>query len=186
MLTLHRYCADLPRVWLAGLEDNRVDAVEGDTVEVSCLTESNPPADTVWRHAGTGQVVSRSGQLRVEGVTREQAGSYLCTASNTVGTSPGAALELTVRYGAGVVGVEPSPGRMEGVLGAGLELHCEGEGNPAPLYSWLQQTPGGPVVRSTSSSLNIPQLAYQDQGEYFCQVSKPCDQCQCHRIFGSI
>ena len=71
--------------------------VEGDTVSLSCTSEASPSASVMWYRAGSGQIITRQHQLRLEAVTKEQAGGYVCRANNTVGTSEPAMAEITVQ-----------------------------------------------------------------------------------------
>jgi hypothetical protein len=61
--------------------------VEGASVRLSCQVDANPRADVLWYRAGSGEIVSRSAELRLERVGRAQAGRYLCQANNSVGAS---------------------------------------------------------------------------------------------------
>lgn len=62
-------------------------AVEGETVNVSCSVESNPPASVVWRHGDTGDVVISGPRLLLAAISRTRAGRYICEATNTIGSS---------------------------------------------------------------------------------------------------
>ena len=62
-------------------------AVEGETVNVSCSVESNPPASVVWRHGDTGDVVISGPRLLLAAISRTGAGRYICEATNTIGSS---------------------------------------------------------------------------------------------------
>ena len=68
--------------------------VEGASVRVTCLVDANPRADVLWYRDGSGEIVARTAELRLERVGRAEAGRYLCQANNSVGVSQPA--EVTV------------------------------------------------------------------------------------------
>ena len=71
--------------------------VEGDTVDLTCDTDAEPAASVLWYRAGSGRIVSRQPLLRLDGVTREQAGEYVCSANNSVGTSQPDSVNIAVQ-----------------------------------------------------------------------------------------
>ena len=71
--------------------------VEGDTVEVTCAVDSEPLASVLWYRAGSGHIMSRQPLLRLDQVTREQAGEYVCSANNSVGTSQPDSVNIVVQ-----------------------------------------------------------------------------------------
>ncbi len=78
-----------------------------------------------------------------------------------------------VSVGPVIKSVGPSA-QLEKLLGEKLELTCEGEGQPAPDYTWIQEsaTAGAPPqVRGHNRRLVVHDLTYQDQGRYRCEAS---------------
>jgi len=71
--------------------------VEGASVRVSCQVDANPRPDVLWYRAGSGEIVSRSAELRLERVGRAEAGRYLCQANNSVGASTPAQITVGVQ-----------------------------------------------------------------------------------------
>ena len=71
--------------------------VEGDTVDLTCDTDAEPAASVLWYRAGSGRIVSRQPLLRLDGVTREEAGEYVCSANNSVGTSQPDSVNIAVQ-----------------------------------------------------------------------------------------
>ena len=71
--------------------------VEGDTVDLTCATDAEPAASVLWYRAGSGHIVARQPLLRLAGVTREQAGEYVCSANNSVGTSQPDTVNIAVQ-----------------------------------------------------------------------------------------
>ena len=61
---------------------------EGSKVEISCSAAGYPKPEVHWEvKTKPGQVLSKESTLVLRQVTPEQAGEYLCVATNTQGTS---------------------------------------------------------------------------------------------------
>ena len=88
------YFTDAPLVSVSPAQHSYV---EGDTVDLTCATDAEPPASVLWYRAGSGHIVARQPLLRLDGVTREQAGEYVCSANNSVGTSQPDTVNIAVQ-----------------------------------------------------------------------------------------
>ena len=66
-------------------------------MEVTCAVDSEPLASVLWYRAGSGHIMSRQPLLRLDQVTREQAGEYVCSANNSVGTSQPDSVDIVVQ-----------------------------------------------------------------------------------------
>ena len=81
---------------------------EGDTVSLSCTTDSNPPASVTWRKI-SGSSVGVAGQppagtmltsqpsFTIQSVSKESAGRYECVAENALGLSEPSTVNLKVK-----------------------------------------------------------------------------------------
>jgi len=144
--------------------------VEGDTVDVTCATDAEPAASVLWYRAGSGHIVARQPLLRLEGVTREQAGEYVCSANNSVGTSQPDTVNIAVQYAPTIKALAPAL-QLHRLLRSKVELSCEADGSPSPSYTWLQHTDEGAIPRGEGRLLVLLSLDYQDQGRYECRAS---------------
>ena len=64
--------------------------VEGeDSVSLTCEADSNPESELAWRKEGNRRVLSSSQVLDLGVVSRTDIGTYTCTATNQLGSSPG-------------------------------------------------------------------------------------------------
>ena len=70
--------------------------VEGRTVNVSCSSDSLPVADIRWINASNTKVIANSKIFVFSPVSRNDAGSYYCNATNAAGTSRSEAISLAV------------------------------------------------------------------------------------------
>ncbi|KAG6463570.1 hypothetical protein O3G_MSEX013951, partial [Manduca sexta] len=89
-----------------GSKLNPNDIEEGDDVYFECVVRANPPAyKVVWEHDGQimthnqrAGVIAGSAHLALQGVSRDQAGKYACTASNVEGDGRSQPVHLQVIY----------------------------------------------------------------------------------------
>ena len=69
---------------------------EGKNVTLSCNVTWNPTPKITWTKDGSVKVLSEAERFTILNVAREQAGDYVCTARNGMGTSANTTLTLTV------------------------------------------------------------------------------------------
>lgn len=71
---------------------------EDDVFTVKCNTTGNPSPHVKWQKVGANQTYVMHGQevLNFTIVTKQQAGTYLCEAENSLGTAS-TSIELTVQ-----------------------------------------------------------------------------------------
>ena len=69
--------------------------VEGTTVNISCSSDSQPVADIKWINASNA-IITNSKFLAFNPVSRNNAGSYYCNATNVAGTLQSEATLLVV------------------------------------------------------------------------------------------
>ena len=145
------------------------------SVQLSCNVNSNPASTVSWARldpAGHQRKVHSGPELELKPVRRENGGTYLCTASNTVGQSEPGQTSVSVMFPPGRVEVRPAGSRVVAGLGNSTRLECQAEGQPAPRYQWLHTTASGETtVRSYSSQLLISSVSYRDQGQYSCTAT---------------
>ena len=60
-----------------------------DSVSLNCEVDSNPESEIAWRKEGNRRVLSSSPLLDLGVVSRTDIGTYTCTATNQLGSSPG-------------------------------------------------------------------------------------------------
>jgi len=145
--------------------------LEGGSVNLSCEVAANPPAVVSWRHLNTGQVVAHSAHLVLASVSRARAGSFVCEATNSLATSQSSEAVIDVKYGATVVSVDPQGGVDRAYGSRDTELRCRGDANPPPQYRWVRQSAAGAVTLGHEAALRLGELRYEDQGEYYCEVT---------------
>ncbi|XP_032084325.1 sialic acid-binding Ig-like lectin 10 [Thamnophis elegans] len=76
---------------------SELTAQEGDSLELFCQADSNPPATTSWEKRDGHLQKPLDNQLRLTNLTVEDEGVYVCTATNMLGTVQGF-FRLSVTY----------------------------------------------------------------------------------------
>ena len=100
MLIICHYVSDLPHVSVDMSGDQVIglgDISQGDSVSITCNTNGNPAPDVVWYRDGSGEIVSRQETMTISDIRRDQAGTYVCQANNSVGQSDPKKIELQVK-----------------------------------------------------------------------------------------
>ena len=158
------------------------------SVSLTCRAESNPPATVWWRKMGEEEELTEEAVLEFNPVRREDTGTYVCQAENSVGRSEEEKSVVdvlcksiddnnddtdddNVTDGPEIVTTDPSDVVTVMVHNQTI-LTCNAEGNPVVSYTWLHQLPGGQVrKRSRIPDLVIEDVGYHDQGEYTCMAT---------------
>ena len=145
---------------------------EGDSVTLTCESDSNPPATIHWRKLGReNEFLGNTASLALGPVTRDTAGTYQCTGENELGLSQPQTLMLEVEYGPVIEAVSPQA-KVEAVAGEELLLRCSAQASLVPNYQWLQQLASGEVlVRGYEPTLEIESINYEHQGQFVCKAS---------------
>ncbi|CAH0721447.1 unnamed protein product, partial [Brenthis ino] len=148
----------VPKVELRmGSKMNPNDIEEGDDMYFECIVSANPSAyKVVWEHNGQimkhnqrAGVIAGSAHLALQGVSREQAGKYVCIASNVEGDGRSAPVNLHVIF-------KPvCKNKVAAIVGAAINeaarVACEVDAFPPPEnFQWTLNNSLGTVELPTS------------------------------------
>ncbi|KAM7442287.1 Hemicentin-1 [Porites harrisoni] len=147
---------------ISGLPPNTV-IQEGKNVTLYCNVTGNPSPKITWTKDGSVKVLSEAERFIILNVTRQQAGDYVCTARNGMGTSANTTLMLTVHYPSSV-GTRPINQTV--MEGQNVTLHCNATGNPAPNITWTKD--GNAVVLYQGETYTIYNIQREAAGGYTC------------------
>ncbi|XDV16446.1 hypothetical protein PO909_016156 [Leuciscus waleckii] len=135
--------------------------VEGDSVTLNCISDSNPPAEISWIKGGT--IVGSGRIYSISKISSDDSGEYKCKSINEHGEKY-SAVNLNVIYPPKSVSVVISPCGVI-VEGDSVTLNCISDSNPPAEISWFK---GGTIVGS-GRIYNISKISSDDSGEYKCK-----------------
>ncbi|CAC5394889.1 unnamed protein product [Mytilus coruscus] len=150
-------------------DENPYQVIENTTnIQLTCMVIYANPAVTSYRWYKDGVKVSTAATYTILKVYRSHTGSYICDASNTVGSSdPSSVIQLDVLYG---VSLKLSETEISINESERLELSCIGDGNPLPkitcVYRHNSTTVGKQKANVTTISEDHANCA--DTGLYTC------------------
>uniref|UniRef100_A0A3Q3VSF8 Fibroblast growth factor receptor-like 1 n=1 Tax=Mola mola TaxID=94237 RepID=A0A3Q3VSF8_MOLML len=171
----------------------------GRTMKLPCPVEGDPPPLIMWTkdgrniHSGWTRFRVLQHALRIKEVETEDAGTYICKATNGFGS-------VNVNYTLIVVGkslvkdvltdswvrprfTQPSKMRKRVIarpVGSSVRLKCTASGNPRPDIVWLKDSrplvdehsrAGGEEGKKKRWTLSLKNLTPEQSGKYTCHVS---------------
>ncbi|CAH3185759.1 unnamed protein product [Porites lobata] len=144
----------------------------GESVILRCAVRAgNPSPSLVWEREGNKPLnSSKDGILVISSATGDSQGTYICRATNNLGTSEAIAF-LTVQAEPKIM-VSPS-NSISVTAGSSVTLECAAVGDPPPVVQWipqghsnLQLMESGPGVLK----LIVKNITSSNQGNYTCQA----------------
>ncbi|XP_063636218.1 nephrin-like [Cydia splendana] len=174
-----------------GSKLNPNDIEEGDDVYFDCSVRAHPQAyKVVWEHNGQimthsqrAGVIAGQAHLALQGVSRENAGKYVCTASNVEGDGRSAPVTLQVIYKP--VCKKKAPAIVGAALHESARVACEVDAYPAPKnFQWTLNNSMGTVeldsekitTKNGQSILTYTPTAEGDYGSLSCRATNLAGQ----------
>ncbi|XP_059424832.1 B-cell receptor CD22-like [Carassius carassius] len=134
--------------------------VEGDSVTLSCSSDSNPPAGISWFKGGT--FVGSGRIYNISNISSEHSEEYKCKSINEHGEKDSAAVALNVKYSPRNVSVSITGSGLI-VEGDSVTLSCSSDSNPPAEISWFKENQSSAVGSGQSFS------ALQT-GRFYCEA----------------
>ena len=78
---------DFPRVTVSLVNGSRLVVQEGDSLQLLCKADGNPPATTVWINPMLEKLTDEI--LELVNLTAKDEGQYLCQTDNFLGSAQG-------------------------------------------------------------------------------------------------
>uniref|UniRef100_A0A8C6W1G7 Hemicentin 2 n=1 Tax=Nannospalax galili TaxID=1026970 RepID=A0A8C6W1G7_NANGA len=171
---------------------------EGAPASLPCVASGIPIPTITWTK-GTNTLntrshysVSRDGTLVIAQPSAQDAGAYVCTATNSVGfSSQEMRLSVNTKPKIKTNGSQnvDLPLRVTVKAGEEVTLDCEAQGSPPPMVSWTKDT--RPLLHVSdrhdllpSGSLRLAQAQVGDNGRYECIASNPAGAASRRYVLG--
>ncbi|KAJ3604124.1 hypothetical protein NHX12_028865 [Muraenolepis orangiensis] len=169
-----------------GPKEEEVSVMDGHMVSLLCDVQAYPPPEIIWTRDGqllhftTGIHILPGGQmLQLPRARVEDAGQYVCTATNSAGQDQKSILLSVYVLPSLRPRVESESELLTPQLGSTISLRCEARGVPEPQVTWyrngLQLVPGN-SLRMERHRLDIVGVQLSDGGTFTCQVSNVAGQ----------
>ncbi|XP_015190720.1 PREDICTED: Down syndrome cell adhesion molecule-like protein Dscam2 isoform X7 [Polistes dominula] len=159
-----------------------------ETIVIPCVAYANPTPTNRWYYNrnqreepiedSSGHYIVRDGSLIIQGVQENDAGSYMCIASNSEGTET---LEIRLTVSAPLsVHVQPAIQTVD--LGKPAHLTCSASGFPQAALYWLKDgqplRTAGRVSVVSRERISVTSVAREDRGMYQCFVRNEYEMAQ--------
>ncbi|KAM4548643.1 hemicentin-1 isoform 1-T1 [Odontesthes bonariensis] len=155
------------------LHSNRIEPLGGNAI-LNCEVRGDPLPKIQWsKNSINIQISNRirqlsNGSLAIYGTVSEDAGNYMCVATNDAGVVE-RSVTLTLQSAPTIV-VEPVGTVVD--AGTTVVLNCQAEGEPTPMIEWSHQ--GHRLLANerfstlSNGSLRISSAQKEDTAEYEC------------------
>ena len=156
-------------------------AEEGQTVTIACSATGQPPPTITWSKA-IGSLPDRrtvsNGALKINSVSREDGGTYVCKAENILGAAEDTT-QLVV-FSRLRFKVRP-PALLTAEYGNPVRLPCVAESSLKPTVTWMKD--GKPSLPADSSILQnntlvISSMKKSHEGSYTCKATNALSSIQ--------
>ncbi|NXH19683.1 VCAM1 protein, partial [Bucco capensis] len=148
--------------------------MEGDPLKLTCVTESNPPPQIIWRKHLTEESILHlieDNMLSIPHASFTDSGLYICEVINPVtNKTEKATVDIVIQDGPRntMVSVIPATAVKEGET---VTMKCTSSGNPVPLISWKRKKATGESEKIfEGATLTIQNIKSQDLGLYECEA----------------
>ncbi|XP_039574028.1 vascular cell adhesion protein 1 [Passer montanus] len=145
--------------------------MEGDSLNLTCVTQSNPPAQIVWSKYLAEESIQRlikNNVLSIPRVHFNDSGRYICEVINLVTNKTEKATVDIIIQGAPVItklSIEPSATVQEG---ENVSIQCSAESNPPPKIILRRKFDNANAGHYSARSILLPSVMFQNGGDYEC------------------
>ncbi|XP_058867256.1 B-cell receptor CD22-like isoform X3 [Acipenser ruthenus] len=143
--------------------------LEGDELSLTCNTSGGNPTQISFAWYRNEHQTHARQTLKFDKITRDQAGSYYCEATNSAGSTKSSHENIDVWYGPTGTQIETNPLEKTIKVGQAMALTCSSRCNPLPSYSWYKHnTKSIDRLETTEKVLQFHTITVSEAGEYHC------------------
>ncbi|XP_076230657.1 terribly reduced optic lobes isoform X13 [Nomia melanderi] len=172
---------EAPRLELYPMETQAV--ILGGSADVQCRAVAGTPTPELHWSRNDGRPFANNikqlpgGVLRLSNITITDGGAYICSATNSVGST--SAIAYIEVHTLPVINITPQSGILNVKRGEEVRLVCSATGNPQPNVEWSKHVNGMPFYSSTldmnqknplSAVYEIFSVSHNDEGSYTCHA----------------
>ncbi|NXD51466.1 VCAM1 protein, partial [Corvus moneduloides] len=145
--------------------------MEGDSLNLTCVTQSNPPPQTVWNKYSAEESIqhlTNNNVLSIPHVHFNDSGLYICEVINLVTNKIEKATVDIIIQGAPVItkfSIEPSTTVQEG---ENVSIQCSAESSPPPKIILRRKSDNADMGPDSARSILLPSVTFQNGGDYEC------------------
>ncbi|NXY08243.1 VCAM1 protein, partial [Pteruthius melanotis] len=144
---------------------------EGDSLNLTCVTQSNPPPQIIWSKRlaeGSLQHLIKNNVLSIPHVHFNDSGLYICEVMNLVTNKTENATVDIIIQGAPVItklSIEPSSTVQEG---ENVSIQCSAESYPSPKIILRRKSDNADMGPYSARRILLPSVTFQNGGDYEC------------------
>ncbi|XP_008628461.1 PREDICTED: vascular cell adhesion protein 1 isoform X1 [Corvus brachyrhynchos] len=145
--------------------------MEGDSLNLTCVTQSNPPPQIVWNKYSAEESIqhlTNNNVLSIPHVHFNDSGLYICEVINLVTNKTEKATVDIIIQGAPVItkfSIEPSTTVQEG---ENVSIQCSAESSPPPKIILRRKSDNADMGPDSARSILLPSVTFQNGGDYEC------------------
>ncbi|NXW64397.1 VCAM1 protein, partial [Eurystomus gularis] len=145
--------------------------MEGDPLKLTCVTESNPPPQIVWRKHLADESIQHLIENNVLSIPRAHftdSGLYICEAVNLVtNKTEKATVEIVIQGAPSIaeLSIEPSTTVQEG---ENVSIQCSAKSNPSPKIILRRKSDDADMGPYNEGRILLPSVTFLNGGDYEC------------------
>ncbi|KAK5892051.1 hypothetical protein CesoFtcFv8_012470 [Champsocephalus esox] len=154
---------------------------EGQLITINCIVESFPPSQLTLTMTPTSTAQPSESHFSEAAydwppntlqhkcnVTSAHTGDYVCTATNSQGSTKSEQRTLVVKYSPKDVTIRAEPALIV-TENKSLTLHCSAKSHPpATSFTWMKMTDGKSKIIWRTHTFSLKSVSYSDSGSYRC------------------
>ncbi|NXD78113.1 VCAM1 protein, partial [Halcyon senegalensis] len=145
--------------------------MEGDSLKLICVTESNPPPQVVWRKYLADKSIQHlieNNVLSIPHAHFTDSGLYICEVINLVtNKTEKATVDIVIQGAPNIaeLSIEPSTTVQEG---ENVSIQCSAESNPPPKIILRRKSDSADVGPYSDGRILLPSVTSLNGGDYEC------------------